>query len=720
MSVDSALRPLPVTEGTQGVTPSKRALIIARNGEYNDVLEREDRLLSLLAHIRWVILQLSRSRYAERTGVRSDLVEQSENDRFSPHATHLSREVYSAFVRLWNGTEVPQEFVRAVIDEMLGDQRRTVYGLFEEFELRMGPHKVEERTGVSLPALRERRDQGHLTPFRDLNRVLCSFPPREHGVDVSLVRSVWVTEARSILEGKRSVPPVLAELHIRDQLSTRPKLTRARTRLAPSTRRTPEFELARFKMPSWDKALPVLTKIVGQQGAQKLRERYEKAYAMEQVRPQFFVALREKQRQRGISDGMMKTILQAEGRPSSFLRDPALEGKELLNETAPPAVLAHVVAEMPEEAEELIACFREERTLYRKRLGTDSAGHPLRLDREQWGVSKRSLIAIINDVREDGSEEVNTALAQCKEMDPPLTERDITLFENCQGAEERISNEVAEALSIIVHHLGMTKAHEAIAIRDSFSKPSTVKEAITRLSERAGARISTEFRQLSDAVRATLPEYIGPMFASKHHMRRFAEGIEVPSWPLLEHIVKCMGGEMTDALRADWRDRYTEQLAGTIAVPKGRKAPKLHPTPKRLLKPRALEPLARVLHLTMEELEHNMRQFSDRRFGGSASAPDMVAYCLRDCNATAKALESGREEQKEWKDLWPQIERILLAADIAKGTPRWEFVHCLYKAKQDVPAALCQWREILRAQGLDPEEHDESLAGLLPAERGDE
>jgi hypothetical protein len=483
-----------------------------------------------------------------------------------------------------------------------------------------------------------------------------------------------------------------------------------------NTRVSPATQISRFAMPPWDEAEPIASKLIATQEMEKLQQQWNMDFARESRRPDFHTQVREAQTERGFSDHKMKRILGVEGtRPFVLMRDPVIEGRSDANTEAPPAVLAHIVGRTPTETENLIGVFRENRALWRKRMGYPTFDNPVRLDREQWGITNGELCKILSDKDTMNDADIwGNALqalqALCSEH-KKWPQRVLMLSENGQANltsphDPQREQEIQSHLRTIIGHLGMQRASAAIERRDSYIAPRSITEAITRMAEEAAdgrtSQAHREFLQLHRRAQNHDPinnDASVLQYCSSFHIRRYADGIEVPSLPVLKHILGA--GNINDAkalqeLKDDWADRFSLQLQGKIQVPKNiaNQYPTLHPIPKWIRKPKAHPPLSAAILHCIGRAGTSMSRFARDRMA-STNAADTLTQTIKHVDHLPTGANVGNDAYRLMAD-------VLLAADIVKGTPQWVWVHMLQAHRQQPLPAFRAWRKKLPKVACTP------------------
>jgi hypothetical protein len=118
-------------------------------------------------------------------------------------------------------------------------------------------------------------------------------------------------------------------------------------------------------------------------------------------------------------------------------------------------------------------------------------------------------------------------------------------------------------------------------------------------------------------------------------LRAITRGEEVPPWPLLARIGTACGVHDLSAAYRDWQEQY-----------------------RSLLHAGGGEPLGVEVRLLIAEEDTTVRAFSRRL----AVNPSVLTRDLQ-------RMDRGRPVR------WPAVERILKAAGLKAGDPRWEQIH---------------------------------------------
>lgn len=697
----------PVDEEQFLVGSNDRPDRVVRNNKiFNAVAQQGSAVCSLLAAIRWKLLHLGRKQYARETGIDRNTIKVIEQASHA-HTLDWRYATVHALIQSWqrHPETVTPAHVQTAIDAILGERKETIEGLFMECEYRCGKGTVESDGGITLDAVRAYRDKPYIPPFAPLRTIAEAGEKRGRPIDIERLREIWSAEARRILTETRSVPPSLAELHLQAELQES-DLLRSRKMLR-NTSATPATLISRFTMPPWEDAKPIAQSLIEADDLADFQAQWKRDVTRESSRPDFHAELLRMQRERGFSDLKMKRILGAEGtRPFVLMRDPVIEGKSDTNTEAPPAVLAHIVGRTPGETDALIRIFRENRSLWRKRMGYPTFDNPVRLDREQWGITNGDLSKALsaklskNDAAMWG--DALPAIDVLRKERKKWPQRILMLAENGQAHlscsaphDSEREQELQGYLRTVIHHLGMQRASQAIERRDSYTAPRSIAEAMHRMAEEA-----------ADARGAHKPREYGPLhrlatnpdvdradtnvraYCSAFHIRRYADGIEVPSLPVLRHLLHSGGivdKRACKALDEDWADRFALQLQGKIRVPPEVESryPALHPIPKWIMQPREHAPLSAALLHCIGRVGTSMSRFARDRMPSSSAADRLTQMIKLIDTSTTGAAEK----------LPCTLPEILLAADIGKGTLQWAWVHLLLGNRGRKPPAFRAWRK---------------------------
>jgi hypothetical protein len=198
-------------------------------------------------------------------------------------------------------------------------------------------------------------------------------------------------------------------------------------------------------------------------------------------------------------------------------------------------------------------------------------------------------------------------------------------------------------------------------------------------------------------------------YCSGFHIRRYADGIEVPSLPVLKHILNAGGvsdPKVLQDLRDEWADRFSLQLQGKIQVPKDIAAqyPKLHAVPKWIRKPKAHPALSSAMLHCIGRVGTSMSRFARDRMASSNGA-DTLTQTIKKIDQLSAGTNIGN-------DINRHMAEILLAADITKGTPQWVWIHMLQAHRQQPLPAFRAWRRKLPKVARTPW----NLPGLTKAD----
>jgi transcriptional regulator with XRE-family HTH domain len=166
------------------------------------------------------------------------------------------------------------------------------------------------------------------------------------------------------------------------------------------------------------------------------------------------------------------------------------------------------------------------------------------------------------------------------------------------------------------------------AERSAWQAPPSVATMITLLARREGGLIplTRHLRRLG----------VSGLWTGR--LRAIARGEEIPAWKVLEQIGQTCGTNELAEVRRDWSKRYRAMLQAHFR-----------------------SPLAVELRLLMAEEAATLRAFSPR-LGFNYSV------LIRDLQRI-----DGDKPVK-----WFHIERILRAAALAPGDPRWQEIHALW------------------------------------------
>lgn len=701
----------PVNAKEFRIHESDRPDRMMRNSRsFNAVVRQKSLVCSLLAAIRFKLMGLGRKGYANATGIDRNTVKAIEKKNHE-HTLHWRYTTIYNLVRHWEHQPdiVTPAHIQTVIDAILADRKETIEGLFFESEYRCGRGTIE-RDGKTTPdAVRAYRGTPYIPPFSHLKNIADAAGQRKQHIDIERMQRIWSDEARRILTEQREVPPALAELHVQAELQGSDVLSDAK-RMFRNMRPSAETQIRRFRMPRWEEAEPIASQLVASEDLRAFKRQWNTEFAEESQRPDFHTRLSEIQDERGFSDHKMKRILGVSGtRPFVLMRDPVIDGRSDANTEAPPAVLAHILGRSPEETRELIALFRENRTLWRKRMGYPSFDHAVRLDREQWGITNGELASILNarNTKEDAAfwGDALPAFQALRSYRKKWPRRLLMLTENEQSTLRNVSDQgddrteyaLRQHLRTVIEHLGMQRAQEAVERRDSYTAPQNIPEAITRMAEEAAdGRTSDnhrEFRQLRTLVQDMSPEN-GNMsilaYCTSFHMRRYADGIEVPSLPVLKHVLRAGGIENEKsiaALQEDWADRFAFQLQGKMHVPPelAEQYPAQHPVPKWIMEPQKHRPLSSALLHCIGRVGTSMTRFARDRMP-LRSAADALTEVV-------KLLDQQTIDARGKEECERHLASILLAADATSGSPQWGWATLLLEHDQHTPVAFRQWKK---------------------------
>ncbi len=684
---------------------------------FNAVTKQRSHICSLLAAIRFKLEGLGRKEYANATGIDRNTIKAIER-KDHEHTLHWRYTTIHNLIRHWSQKPdiVTPAHIQAVIDGVLADRKGTIEGLFFEHEYRFGQGAIERDGGITPDAVRAYRQTPYVPPFAPLQKLADAAEERKKPMDIDRMRSIWSSEARKILTEKRGVPPSLAELHVQAELQGS-DLLRSRKMLR-STRISPATQISRFSMPPWSDAEPVASELIEADKMADLERQWNTDFAQESRRPDFHTQVRAVQTERRFSDLKMKRILGVEGtRPFVLMRDPVIEGKSDANVEAPPAVLAHIVGKTSRETEHLIGIFRENRSLWRKRMGYPTFSNPVRLDREQWGITNSDLSKALstkplkNDAEFWGDALPSLQALRAERKNWP--QRILMLAENGQANlsgtsphDARKEQELQNHMRTVIHHLGMQRATQATERRDSYTAPRSMTEAMVRMAEDAadarGAHKPREFgplHHLAKNLDTQSADTSVKAYCSGFHIRRYADGIEVPSLPVLKHILNA--GGISDAkhqqhLRNEWADQFAKQLQGRIQVPNdiARSYPAQHSVPKWIMKPKKHPALSAAMLHCIGRVGTSMSRFARDRMT-AASAADTLTQTIKTIDGLPSGANVGEDVHRHTAD-------ILLAADISKGTPQWIWIHMLQAHQQQPLPAFRAWRKKLPKVACTP------------------
>lgn len=689
--------------------------VVRNNHVFNAVIRQKSTVCSLLATIRWKLLHLGRKQYANATGIDRNTIKAVEK-KDHEHTLHWRYTTVHNLIKHWEKHPdiVTPAHIQAVIDGILAERKGTIEGLFFESEYRFGQGTMERDGGITPDAVRAYRGTTYIPPYKHLESIATHATNRGEHIDLERLQRVWADGARQILCSTRDVPPSLAELHVQAEIQGSDVLSSAR-RILRNTTPSAATKIGRFAMPPWKEADPIARDLIDGEAIGDFEQQWRQEYDEEYARPDFHSRLREIQFERRFSDHKIKRILGVEGkRPFILMRDPVIEGRSDANTDAPPAVLARIIGRTPKETTTLINLFRENRSLWRKRMGYPTFDDPVRLDREQWGITNGELSTILSAKnRHDDSEvwgDALPAVLALRAERKKWPQRVLMLCENGQGTlavdaqSDAHEKALRRHLRSIIAHLGRQRANAAIERRDRAAHPQSITEAVTCMAEEAAdgrtSQQHREFLQLARAAKDLPPESDDqsvPAYCSVHHIRRYADGIEVPSLPVLNHMLDA--GSIEDAqtrktLQTDWAERFALQLQGKIVIPrKTRKQyPSLHPIPQWILHPEKHAPLSAALLHCIGRVGTSMCRFARDRMP-SASAADRLTQAIKTINTSGGCLD---------EKLPSTLSEILLAADISKGTPQWVWTHMLLGNRGRTLPSYRAWRKRLPSAAATP------------------
>lgn len=303
------------------------------------------------------------------------------------------------------------------------------------------------------------------------------------------------------------------------------------------------------------------------------------------------------------------------------------------------------------------------------RKGSGAQGSPVRAHRILCGVTPQQL----------------ADAARYDKADILLLERGI----------RTVSAAETKRLVQIIESFPAQKVQEARNWMSELNAPAdTISQAVQRLRDRHGGYIPLS-RLLHD-------ETDRPMRFTPGRLKRIERGDDVPTLPLLEHLVTRGGTEMTPELIRDWYERMPEYLC------------KHGPS-------RWKHPLARGFGILIFEKWHSLRRFWEEEFQEDFSY-SIVTRNFQQLNGHGYDFP------------WSTVSRYLNAAGVGVADPRRAFLHELFHRKDDIRKAidkknnkealaivrniLKHWRKEVRADHGDPQSIEYKL-GLTKAERSD-
>lgn len=654
--------PLPAEADFEGMQARS---VRENNAIYEEVLTQEDPYCTYMAGVRWLILQLSREKFAEAASVDETAVRSIEISGSMPTMSTLHR-IYNYFHSIdakHPEHQIPEHFLDLTVRSRYGASKRThapefdhenieqphltVTQLYYRWAIMKTLESVEEKTGISSGGLWQREASGVVPTFEELVRAHKGLKLDEHELD--LASSSWSQDRSKQLENW-TLPAPLIDLLVHIEVSGKPKsFTAAFIRETLGCTYEQAQTLHAGRMVPFAVVQDIVMKMVPRDQIGDFVEAWEDAFSAEQEMLKFgpeFMRIRDQigvtNRQlaismdirapedRGVKKAAKKKVRSETFRPSHLIRETL---QNPANSTlAPGGVLVGLLANAAKDAEDplyeetetsLRELFLANRGFSLRRSGASMHSSPVRLRRDYWGLS-----------REEVAAELEISVKDVEELEQ----------------QEDDTDWVLEA----VEKLGKAKLDPAVSRWNNLIRPpepTSVQNLLVSLERRAGS---------FEALEALLT-------ANRHDTKRGLSGpglaaiagrTSVPSWQMIRRITEQsdliafpyadadpLEGEEQNVhtmLWQDWCVRYADSLAKDRGV---------------------LAPLPRALHHLYGQQAESLRDFMEHM---TISYPTQTRIMQR--------LEAGDSTVD-----WAHIARTLDAGGLHVDSPQYAFIQGLHQ-----------------------------------------
>jgi transcriptional regulator with XRE-family HTH domain len=557
-------------------------------------------LARAMVHIRAETLGMTRLEFARRSGISRGTLRDLELGLHSP-----TRATLQQFVQFCRRCAVDAQQLEE-LQQLYTGAGATLGEWIARLELRAGsPRELARRVGISPATLWEYR-RGHFPlPYALLHR-LCGAVDEDSGPGEVL----WHDTERRRLIG-RGYPEALAEFWV---VCGREGYTEKRL-LALGVSTAAARRMRYLELPAWDEVAAAARELCRDEDERRRLESLWRRHEKEQRARRtagFGGRVQQLRKQEGVSRRELADLFGIGGKkPARIIK--YIEEDGFYSAQAYPAGLAALLAGGTPGEVRLLELWRERRRQFHRRHRPEMRVN-LRLAREMYGFGVRDMQAIL------GYDPLE--YQRIERGNVPLRDT----------ARERILQAVHEAGRRRTEGLLQQRADRETA-REGWQSPPSVPELITLLARREGGLIPLARLLRQAGVRGLWPG----------RLRAVGQGLEVPSWHVLEQIGRA--GDVPDLSQAwlDWTDRYRARLRQVYA-----------------------SPLGVELRLLIAEVASTLRDFSPRLgFNYSVLVRDLQRI--------------DRDQPIKWY----HVERILRALGLTERDDRWRELHALWYTAGD-------------------------------------
>lgn len=610
-------------------TPMERRSIRENNAALFKVFTESDTLGKLIAKTRWMGLHLNREDFAALMGLSKGTPLKVEllTDR-SDSSARTHHQTFARIVHVFEQSNIDPRVIRAILDELLGEDRGTTIGLQREWMYRSGlnPKEFADRTGLTYGGLWQRRAQGAIPSFSELLSTIRSLGYLQSQKPEDLWRHPQVRRALEcyIRDGQRigrsgSVSTFHALLACHGKATD-----------GPSIKKIGSYELtwdiadtlATFGLPSWfavNTFHPLAERVMTPTEFNTFKKTWQQEYQSLKSRETYASVFKRLQEERDITNNKLARVCGITvPRPSSVIRevvDGQIPGFNHPVSRGQLAVLLHQSLE-GKEIDRLRALDTSERNAKRDRQSS-TVHRDMRNVREWWGLKPEDI-----------------------QHRTGYSTRELLALERSPSVDRDLRTDLIDA----IEKEGRRRAALLLAKWQTYQEPPTVEEAITLRAEDSGG-----FEALARIIKPGIPSPVSP-----DGLKRMISS--PPPLPLLKHIVETSGARMTDSLRQDWSISYAEHLQGEGNTP-----------------------LVRVLKSIIAENFVTIRSFS--------ASPTARAHRIHQTSITRFFQKANTAPNKFDPSYALQI---LHGAGVAKDTPRFRWIECLMR-HNEVEKALQYW-----------------------------
>ena len=696
---------------------------LRRIQKLNDTLRRTRALVTksketshstalLLAETRVLVLQMGRYEFGKIAGMHFHAVKNAETPGKHPQHESLSR-VYRTWDRIANDIEQPARIRKQLVaacnqlldllvpesDEHGWPLRASVDGLYRIWMYQVGRCAFEtasrktnrQRVPLTYGTLWQRREVGMVPDFEEV-RVIGTHLNR----DLKTAAAIWEQQKTEQLLA-RDMPGPLVRFIVAIQLAyagLRMNAASIRRHLQVTEKTAQAINSG--QLIDFDDIRDVASKVIPRKQISDLKRQWSLAWDRLAAREDFATAFPRICNENAWSNHMLATLLRV--RPPEE-RSGERKSKRKINATRaesyrPSAEVRRMYQENAfsgqAPAKAAIELVANEKVTEGSR-GENQRDYLTRLFLE--GVEQR----LVQKGSGAHASRVRRHRILCGVLPQQLADSsgysksDILLLERgllqVSGAEDR-------RLMKLIETFPSDKIREARArLTELMSPPGTVVESVPRLRDRHGGYIPLS-RLLRDEADRRLN--LSPM-----HLKRIERGEDVPSLPLLRHLVTRGGSELTPELVMDWYDHMSKFLSDNQKL-------------------RWRHPLVRGFGIVIFEKWHSLHDFWEEQFQDDFSYPTLTRN-FQQLNGQGRVFS------------WTSVSRYLNAAGIGISDPRRRYLEHLFDHGDEITDAihsedadatlrvvrhvLRRWRTELRTSNQDPTSIEHTL-GLTAYERG--